>query len=76
MSFSSLFRRFNGLKSSLTFTTPEQPLYTVFYTVHSKIEKKIIVVQWSNHPFQNQCFKYILIYNKKKTMMIEWKIKD
>lgn len=47
MSFSSLFRRFNGLKSSLTFTTPEQPLYTV----HSKIEKKIIVVQCSNHPF-------------------------
>lgn len=62
MSFSSLFRRFNGLKSSLTFTTPEQPLYTV----HSKIEKKIIVVQCSNHPFQNQCFTYILIYNKKK----------
>lgn len=61
MSFSSLFRRFNGLKSSLTFTTPEQPLYTV----HSKIEKKIIVVQCSNHPFQNQCFTYILIYNKK-----------
>lgn len=63
MSFSSLFRRFNGLKSSLTFTTPEQPLYTV----HSKIEKKIIVVQCSNHPFQNQCFTYILIYNEKKT---------
>lgn len=39
MSFSSLFRRFNGLKSSLTFTTPEQPLYTVFYT-DPKIEKK------------------------------------
>lgn len=36
MSFSSLFRRFNGLKSSLTFTTPEQPLYTV----HSKTEEK------------------------------------
>lgn len=69
MSFSSLFRRFNGLKSSLTLTTPEQPLYTVFYTVHSKIEKKkiIIVVQCSNHQFQNQCFTYILIYNKKKT---------
>lgn len=66
MSFSSLFRRFNGLKSSLTFTTPEQPLYTVFYTVHSTIEKKIIVVQCSNHPFQNQCFTYILIYNLKK----------
>lgn len=62
MSFSSLFRRFNGLKSSLTFTTPEQPRYTV----HSKIEKKIIVVQCSNHPFQNQCFTYILIYNLKK----------
>lgn len=71
MSFSSLFRRFNGLKSSLTFTTPEQPIYTV----HSKIEKKKIVVQCSNHPFQNNVlhtFWFII----KKNMMIEWKTKD